>query len=485
VSNNGNLYFIGNEYDDTYGTGDIYVADFVDGKFTKPRNLGAAVNSAHHEISPVIAPDESYLIFSSDRPSPARGLNLFISFRKKDGSWTEAVRFGQSVTSGNAWQASVTPDAKYVIFLRGEDYYWFSTDAVEDLRDAVLGRGSDVSPEITLRKGDQDFGDKSTRKIDLADLDGDRDLDAVFSCGQVWLNSGNGTFSLKQDNMVERGHGVDIGDVDNDGDVDIVFAGIANVMYLNDGAAGFTRAGQSFGDSTGGAFHVLLADYDADNDLDLAAFFGRDSIETYVNNGSGEFEVSDRKLPDKNVCDLDGDGDIDCFVRKRGDGYRVLLNDGSGVFTEGWTMPDSSLDYGFVSFGDIDNDGDADVFITNGGNEDIYPSSVLFNNGDGTFEHSDMKLPRSRWGNATCADLDNDGWLDAFVSNFTLPNCVLLNDGAGTLTDTGLRLGGSAGNMISSIGDLDGDGDLDIFVSNFEGGSNEIWFNDSGRRDRD
>jgi hypothetical protein len=140
-------------------------------------------------------------------------------------------------------------------------------------------------------------------------------------------------------------------------------------------------------------------------------------------------------------------------------------------------MPDSSIDYGFVAFGDIDNDGDPDVLVTNGGNEDIYSSLILINDGSGRFEFSDMELPCSRWGNVTFGDLNNDGWLDAFLTNFTLPNCVLINDGNGILEDTGLRLGGSGGNMISAIGDLDGDGDLDVFVSNFEGGSSEVWFN--------
>jgi ankyrin repeat protein len=479
VSQNGNLYFIGNEYVDTYGTGDIYVARYVDGKYTRPTNLGASVNSAHHEISPSIAPDESYLIFSSDRPAPAEGLNLFVSFKKKDGGWTEAVTLGHSITSGNAWHPFITHDGKYVIYLRDDNYYWFSTDAVKDLHEAVLGPEFDSPPAIEFKKSEQDFGTYSTRRIMLEDLDADNDLDAVFSCGQVWLNDGRGVFSLKKDNMVHRGHGVDLGDVDNDGDADIVIAGLSNLMYFNDGKANFNKAGQMFGDSASGAFHVLLTDFDVDGDLDLAAYYAGDSTLTYVNNGLGEFTLSDKKLPGKDACDLDGDGDVDFFVRKRGEGYKVMLNEGDGNFTENWSMPDSTIDYGFVSFGDIDKDGDTDVFVTNGGNDDIYPSSVFLNSGGGQFELSDMTLPRSRWGNVTFGDLNQDGWPDALVCNFTLPSYVLINNGAGILNDVGLRWGGSGGNMISAIGDLDGDGDLDLFISNFEGGSNEIWFNQS------
>jgi hypothetical protein len=279
------------------------------------------------------------------------------------------------------------------------------------------------------------------------------------------------------ENMVHRGHGVDVGDVDQDGDADIILAGISNPLYLNDGKANFVKSEQMFTDSTSGAFHVLLADFDVDGDLDLSAFYARDSVVTFTNDGHGTFDISDMIVPSKNICDLDGDGDIDFFVRKRGEGYKVMLNDGHGNFTENWNMPDSTIDYGFVNFGDIDNDGDFDVMVTNGGNDNIYPSQVFYNDGRGHFELSDITLPRTRWGNVAFGDLNNDGWVDVLQCNFMLPNYILLNNGDGTLRDIGLRLGGNSGNMISAIGDLDGDGDLDIFVSNFEGGSSEVWFN--------
>jgi len=59
-----------------------------------------------------------------------------------------------------------------------------------------------------------------------------------------------------------------------------------------------------------------------------------------------------------------------------------------------------------------------------------------------------------------------------------LPNYIFLNDGKGILYDSGIRLGGNAGSMVSAVGDLDGDGDLDLFISNFEGGSCEVRFDE-------
>jgi hypothetical protein len=74
-------------------------------------------------------------------------------------------------------------------------------------------------------------------------------------------------------------------------------------------------------------------------------------------------------------------------------------------------------------------------------------------------------------------DLDSDGDLDLFVSNFDLPNEVWLNDGGGRFSDSGLRLG-QAGDTSTkpSLGDLDGDGDLDVVVGSLTGRP-EIWFN--------
>jgi hypothetical protein len=154
------------------------------------------------------------------------------------------------------------------------------------------------------------------------------------------------------------------------------------------------------------------------------------------------------------------------------------LNDGNGSFAEHWRMTDSTVDYGFVGFGDLDNDGDFDAVVTNGGNDLLYPTLQLRNDGTGKFSVVRNDLPRTKWGNVAFGDLNNDGYIDALVTNFRLPNYIFLNDGKGVLYDPGLRLGDNAGNMVSAVGDLDGDGDRDLFISNFEGGSCEVWFNE-------
>jgi hypothetical protein len=76
-------------------------------------------------------------------------------------------------------------------------------------------------------------------------------------------------------------------------------------------------------------------------------------------------------------------------------------------------------------------------------------------------------------------DLDGDGDLDAFVANAAssagAPNTVWLNDGRGTFSDSGLRLGNEVSYGLD-LGDLDGDGDLDAFAAN-NSPPNAVWLN--------
>ena len=77
-------------------------------------------------------------------------------------------------------------------------------------------------------------------------------------------------------------------------------------------------------------------------------------------------------------------------------------------------------------------------------------------------------------------DLDNDGDLDIFVSNMDRPNEIWLHEN-GKFVDSGLRLGENTDmSGKATLGDLDGDGDLDVIVGRFRGGA-EIWFNQTRR----
>ncbi|MFC2071784.1 FG-GAP-like repeat-containing protein [Chloroflexota bacterium] len=127
-----------------------------------------------------------------------------------------------------------------------------------------------------------------------------------------------------------------------------------------------------------------------------------------------------------------------------------------------------------VSLGDVDCDGDLDAFVTNYSGQ---PNRVWLNDGSGNFTDSGQSLGSSYSHGVSLGDVDGDGDLDAFVNNYLQANRVWLNDGSGNFTDSGQSLGNSYSDGVS-LGDVDGDGDLDAFVANSAGQANKVWLND-------
>ena len=127
---------------------------------------------------------------------------------------------------------------------------------------------------------------------------------------------------------------------------------------------------------------------------------------------------------------------------------------------------------------DYDNDGWLDIYLVNGSTIDALtgkataPHAALFhNNHDGTFTDVAAKsgVTNDRWGTGvSIADYDNDGWADIFVSNVG-KNRLYHNNHDGTFTDVAEKAGVQLGNWSSSAtwGDYDGDGRLDLFVAGY------------------
>ena len=159
--------------------------------------------------------------------------------------------------------------------------------------------------------------------------------------------------------------------------------------------------------------------------------------------------------------DLDNDGDLDIFGAASS---WILVNDGKGNFTA--LTPDktglkSATDYS-GAFGDIDNDGYLDLFICNtwAGDNRLYR-----NNGNLTFtditQQAGLKTINTYTVNATFGDLNNDGHLDLFVGAFGDAQYIYLNNGDGTFRKV---TGFSEGFENVELGDIDDDGDLDVVV---------------------
>ena len=117
LSSDGTLYF-GSGRAGGKGATDIYRSQFVNGNYGQPENLGDAINSEFDEYEPLIAPDQSFLIFmAAGRPDClSRSGDLFLSYRQ-GGTWTRAINLGNEVNSPqNEYSPKISPDGKYFFF---------------------------------------------------------------------------------------------------------------------------------------------------------------------------------------------------------------------------------------------------------------------------------------------------------------------------------------------------------------------------------
>jgi len=117
LSKNGTLYFNRKNSKHPEWSIDIYRAKLVNGQYEKPENLGKPINSETPDHSPFIAPDESYIIFSSFRPGGYGMSDLYISFRKDNGTWAKPKNLGRTINStAKDEYPYISPDGKYLFF---------------------------------------------------------------------------------------------------------------------------------------------------------------------------------------------------------------------------------------------------------------------------------------------------------------------------------------------------------------------------------
>ncbi len=127
VAADGDLYFSSG----TDGIGDIYVSKYQNGDYVKPAVLDAPVNTSGLELTPYIAPDESYLIFAR-LEDPNSSPRLFISYAGSNGDWGEPVLL-DTISYGLC--PAVSPDGDYLFYLsRPDSVSWMNTGFIRELR---------------------------------------------------------------------------------------------------------------------------------------------------------------------------------------------------------------------------------------------------------------------------------------------------------------------------------------------------------------
>jgi ankyrin repeat protein len=134
VAANGNLYFA-SDYD-------LYRSVCKNGRYMPREKLDQPINTEHYELSCFIAPDESFLLFSSNRPGrdgQSRGLNTFICFKNGDDSWTEPIGFGTDYGVEENFFITMSSDGAYIFFGAG-DVQWIDAGIIQTLRKRALER---------------------------------------------------------------------------------------------------------------------------------------------------------------------------------------------------------------------------------------------------------------------------------------------------------------------------------------------------------
>lgn len=321
--------------------------------------------------------------------------------------------------------------------------------------------------------------------------------------------------------------GLALFDYDGDGDVDIYFLNGGNLpgakieppprntLYRNEGGWRFTDVTQSAGvGESGYGLGVCTGDYDNDGDADIFVNnFGPNAL--YRNNGDGTFVnvAGSSGLEEKNpgtvgagACflDIEGDGDLDLFAARyvgfTFENHRTSLMNGFPAYVGPLQFPPSSnrlyrnngdgtfadvsapsgigqhLSSGMgVVAADIDNDGDADIVVAN----DLRANSVFLNDGAGKFKEvgSLIGLAYDSFGNVQgnmgvdCADWNNDGWLDFYITTYQRQWSTLYQNNKGVyFDDVTRRTGAGTGSYAqvtwgTGVIDFDNDGHRDLFIA--------------------
>ena len=123
----------------------ICKAEFNGGKYQDAEILNENINQkGARNWCPFIAPDESYLIFTSDREGGYGSGDLYISFKNDKGQWQKAINLGSSVNTDKQERfPGVSPDGKYLFFTRWlsqpyyHDLYWIDAGIINELKNIV------------------------------------------------------------------------------------------------------------------------------------------------------------------------------------------------------------------------------------------------------------------------------------------------------------------------------------------------------------
>ncbi|WP_394693640.1 FG-GAP repeat domain-containing protein [Hyphobacterium sp.] len=309
-------------------------------------------------------------------------------------------------------------------------------------------------------------------------------------------SSPNLAFRVEEPELVAAGHpagspastsGLCYGDGDGDGLLDELEAnqhGEASILRPGDGSSGLSLPG-------GDNYHCSWADTDGDGLQEAYLFDVQGNARVIAFSADGFVVVEDHaRFPwtreawssgGGSFADVDRDGDPDLLITSPAGADRLYLNT-AGVFTRPTAECDLLTDAGMsggASFGDLDNDGDPDLFVAR-----LDGPDRLYRNDDGCFLRVENEALAERafqsW-SAVWTDMDRDGDLDLIVSQYDGPIQIYENRHGQLIA--GPEYAGFAENNAESRAsglaalDIDFDGDEDIIAAMWDGLPNAVLTN--------
>jgi hypothetical protein len=341
--------------------------------------------------------------------------------------------------------------------------------------------------------------EQGTTSVAVGDLNGDGYPDIVtadyfFGAVSVLLGNGDGTFQHEVVYSTGLGGplGVAIGDFNGDGQEDLAVADCAcgppgevdtvKILLGNGDGTFQPYVGYAVGPSP---TSVVVGDFNGDGRADVATanllgttvsvLIGRGdgTFKEHVDFGAGDFPSS------LAIGDFNKDGKTDIAVASCGtcdgvpDGVDVLLGNGDGTFKTRRDFMTGGTDPFGTAVGDFNNDGKADLVVTNFNYGVGNTVSVFLGNGDGTFRRPKNYVTGDHPGShgVAVADFNGDGNSDIVATNLDARSVsVLLGNGDGTFgRPTKFLTGYSA--ISVAVGDFNGDGVPDLAVANYCGNS--------------
>lgn len=428
-------------------------------------------------------------------------------------SFAEQYDIKRATVSGGPYTLVATVDYPKVIYVdknltTGNSYYYiitakntWGTSAASPEAGILLQNGLFRPVENSIQ---QNF--ENQQGVAWGDLDGDGDEDIaspsfINNAQQAvppvfYENMGDGVNFTRRDLSVltnentDISRGINIFDYNNDGKLDLYINrsgnNTADLLLINNGSWSFTKQVVTETIPFNNAFRCsAAADYDNDGKADIfvgnfvsptatrSQLLKNSGGTSYTEILTGSLVTDVMDAPNANWADYDNDGDQDIFIIDRNGSVqnRLYKNNGDGTFTRVTGLIFDTDIFGAArtsSWGDIDNDGDLDLYVGSQSASASNYDRLYQNNGNGTFTSLTSSVV-AEVGTATYGssfgDIDNDGDLDLIAIN-QAANSIFLNNGSGTFTKYAVQeLFTNPGifEIGGSMADFDQDGFLDIY----------------------